>query len=57
MLDSQNKPGYAFENILIEIWIARISRDDLEDGNELPEDVRVPIAQSLFCCDDYPRDT
>jgi hypothetical protein len=57
MLDSQNKPGYAFENILIEIWIARISRDDLEDGNEPPEDIRVPCAQSLFCCDDYPRDT
>ena len=57
MPDSQNKSRYAFENVLIEVWIARISRDDPENGNEPPKHIRVPFAQSLFCRDDHPCDT
>jgi hypothetical protein len=56
-LDSQNEPGYALKNVLIETWIAWIPCDDPKNGNEPPEHFGIPFAQPLLCGDDYPCDT
>ncbi len=42
---------------MIKIWIAWVPSDDSKNGNEPPEYIGIPFAQSLLCGDDYPCDT